>query len=109
MGIRLCLVSAIGLVLVLAVAIPAQVNTADLTVRVLDPQDAAMPGATVSVKSLATSATRVLGCNAEGQALFVGLPPGRYQLTVEAPSFQTLVNPDPVLTIGQSAEFRART
>ncbi|MBM3789274.1 MAG: hypothetical protein FJW35_02870, partial [Acidobacteria bacterium] len=86
----------------------AQVNTVELLVRVLDPQEAAIVDATVQVENLATGASRTLASDGSGQALFVALPPGRYQLTVEAPGFNKLVNPDLVVTVGQAAEFHAR-
>ncbi|MCL4522337.1 MAG: TonB-dependent receptor, partial [Acidobacteria bacterium] len=85
----------------------AQVNTVDLSVNVLDPSDAAIKGAKVTVKNVATSAMRTVDTDDSGRALFVALPPGRYQVTVEAAGFTKLVNPELVVTIGQSAEFHA--
>jgi len=86
----------------------AQVNTADLVVKVWDQTEAAIIGATVNVKNLATSAVRSKPSDDNGTAHFVGLPPGRYEITVEMQGFNKLVNPDLVLTIGQAAEFNAR-
>ncbi len=96
-----------ALVVLLGSAGVAQVNTVDLTVKVLDPSDAAIKGAKVTVKNVATSATRMGESDDAGQALFVSLSPGRYQITVEATGFAKLVNPELVVTIGQSAEFHA--
>ncbi|HEY7680901.1 MAG TPA: TonB-dependent receptor, partial [Terriglobia bacterium] len=93
--------------LLLGSATLAQVNTVELVVKVFDPSEAAIVGATVQVKNLATSATRTQASDGTGTALFVGLPPGRYQVTVEMQNFSKLVNPDLVLTIGQAAEFHA--
>ncbi len=97
-----------GLVLVAGVAARAQINTADLSGQVLDPQGLAVAGAKVTVRSLATGATRTAEADDTGRYRIVGLPPGRYELTVDGGKGLTkLVNPEIVLTIGQSAEFDA--
>jgi len=86
----------------------AQANTVDLAVHVLDPSDAAIKGAKITVKNLATSATRSGEADDGGQFLFVGLPPGRYEISVEASGFTKWVNPELVITVGQAAEIHAR-
>src|SRR5512136_1644908 len=85
----------------------AQVNTVDLSVAVLDRQAATVAGAAVSVKHLGTGAVRALSSDSKGLAQFVGLPPGRYEVTVEASGFARLVQPELVLNIGQGAEYHA--
>lgn len=85
----------------------AQVSTVELTVFVLDPQEAAVPGAEIQVRNTDTGAMRKAESDNSGRFLFVGLPPGRYEITVAARGFSKLVNPDLVLTIGQAADFRA--
>ena len=100
----LCLL-AVGSVLLVAGTARGQVNTVDLSGRVLDPQGAAVPAAEVAVKNLATGATRSATSDATGGYLLVGLPPGGYELTVEAKGFARFVNTELVLTIGQLAEF----
>lgn len=94
----------VGLLLTAGTAL-AQVNTVDLSGTVLDPQGAAVPGARVSVKNLATGITRSTETDPNGAYRFVQLPPGRYELSVEAKGFAKLVAPDLVLTIGQSATY----
>jgi len=96
-----------ALMVLIGSAALAQVNTVDLTVVAFDPSEAAIKGAKVTVKNVATSATRSGESDDNGRAQFVSLPPGRYQVTVEAAGFSKLVNPELVLTIGQSAEFHA--
>ncbi len=98
---------ALALGLAFGLAASAQVNTADLGGQVLDPQGLAVAGAKVTVKNLATGATRTAASDGAGRYSIVGLPPGRYELTVEAQGLAKLVNPEIVLTIGQSAEFDA--
>ena len=102
------LVLAVGLVLISGGAARAQVNTADLSGHVLDPQGLAVVGAKVTVENLATGAARTADADDTGRYRIVGLPPGRYKLTVEGgKGLSRLVNPEIVLTIGQSAEFDA--
>lgn len=91
----------------LAAAVPAgaQVNSANLAGQVLDPSQAPVPGARVAVKKLDTGAVRSTEANATGSYTFVGLAPGSYEMTVEAPGFARYENPSLVLAIGQSAQF----
>ena len=74
---------ALGLVLLAGGAARAQVNTVDLSGQVLDPQGLAVPGAKVAVRNLATGATRSAETDQTGRYRIVGLPPGRYELTVD--------------------------
>ncbi len=85
----------------------AQVNTVDLAVQVSDPQDATVPQATVTVKNASTGAERQGVTDESGEYIFVGLPPGRYEISVEAPGFAKLVSQDVQLMIGQAADFLA--
>src|SRR2546422_2214441 len=102
------LVLAVGLLLSSGGAARAQVNTADLSGHVLDPQGLAVVGAKVTVENLATGAARTADADDTGRYRIVGLPPGRYKLTAEGgKGLSRLVNPEIVLTIGQSAEFDA--
>src|SRR5712692_8033579 len=99
---------ALGLMLLAGGVAGAQVNTVDLSGQVLDPQGLAVPGAKVAVRNLATGATRSAETDQSGRYRIVGLPPGRYELTVDGgKGLAKLVNPELVLTIGQSAELDA--
>ncbi|HEX9759292.1 MAG TPA: TonB-dependent receptor, partial [Candidatus Acidoferrales bacterium] len=104
---RVCLMLAACLLACLLMTWPAaaQVNTVDLSGLVLDPQGAAVPGATVALKSLATGAVRTSETDSAGRYRFVALPPGRYEFSAEARGFARVVNPEVVLTIGQAAEL----
>ena len=86
----------------------AQINTVDLTVSVTDPAGGMVPTATVSIQNRATGAVRTARASENGRYAILGLPPGTYQLTVEATGFATLVNPDLVLTVGQAATYNAQ-
>lgn len=104
----LCLM-VLGLGILVAPSRPcrAQINTVDLSGRVLDPQGSAVPGATIRVTNLATAAARSTRSNTSGRYLIVGLAPGNYSLTAEAKGFAKLVNPRLTLTVGQAAVFDA--
>ena len=100
-NIVVCLLVMFGL----AATTPAQVNTGTLSGRVFDPQGAAIVGAEVTLKNLATNATRRTTTDESGRYQFLALPPGRYELSVQAPGFARLVNPEIIVNIGQEAEF----
>jgi hypothetical protein len=101
-----CLI-ALGLAGILSTARPAlgQVNTVNLSGTVLDPQGLAVAGAKVSVKSLTTGATRSVESGGDGHYQIIGLPPGDYELTVEAKGMSKLVMPVLHLALGAAAEF----
>src|SRR5215471_2116887 len=83
----------------------AQINTVNLSGTVLDPQNLAVKGATVTLKNLATGAERTSTSDANGRYEVVGLPPGNYSLSVEAQGFATQTNPSLTLTLGVAAEY----
>jgi hypothetical protein len=54
---------------------------------VLDPQQRAVPGATVEIRALSTHWVRRVSSDEQGLFLLAGLPPGDYQLSVGASGF----------------------
>jgi hypothetical protein len=76
----------------LALAAFAQTDSASLSGRITDPSGAAVAGAAVSLTNLATGATRATTATGEGRYQFNLLPPGAYQVKVEAPGFKTFVD-----------------
>ncbi|MER3631727.1 MAG: hypothetical protein C4325_05805 [Blastocatellia bacterium] len=96
------------LVLLVSAFGQAQVSTADLTGSVLDPNDAALPGVTVTVRNVATGFTRSTTSAADGSYALIGLPPGNYELTAEASGFKKISISPVRLTVGQSANFKIR-
>ncbi len=101
-GWVLCL--AIGFLLA-ALPAAAQVNTANLTGRVLDPKGLPVPGARVRIQSLETGAAKEITSNSRGEYDFLALPPGGYRMTILARGFATLINPRITLTLGQRAIY----
>ncbi len=98
---------ALGLAGILSATMPilAQVNTVNLSGTVLDPQQLAVAGAKVTVKSRTTGATRSVESGGDGHYQIIGLPPGDYELTVEAKGMSKLVKPILRLALGEAAEF----
>ena len=83
----------------------AQSNAADLRGFVRDPQGATVPGATVTARNPATNTERANTTNDEGLYQLIGLPPGDYTLTIEAPNFKRSVLTAVQLTVGQRADL----
>jgi hypothetical protein len=95
----------VGLILPISIGASAQVNTVNLSGTVLDPQNLAVKDARIAVKNLATGAERTATTDADGRYDIVGLPPGKYSLTVESGGFATLTNSLLTLTLGATAMY----
>jgi len=108
-----CLKLSAKLILLLTIAVfgasvvlgQAQSNAADLRGYVRDQQGAVVTSATVTARSTATNTSRTAATNGEGFYQFVNLPPGDYDLMVEAQSFKKALLPAVKLTIGQRADL----
>ena len=83
----------------------AQVATADLHVAVKDTKGLIVKTATVTVRNTAQGFERSQATNIDGEYSFRALPPGRYQVTIDAPGFARTVAKDVTLTVGQIAEL----
>jgi hypothetical protein len=83
----------------------AQSNAADLQGVVRDPQGAVVVGASVTARNPATNFSRTVQTNDEGYYLIVSLPPGDYEVTVEAPTYKKAVVPSYKLTVGARADL----
>jgi len=84
----------------------AQVNTATLSGTVSDPQGLPVKAAKVTMTNAGTGAQRNTVTDDSGHYHLVGLPPGRYKLTIDGgASFAVYQNDSIVLTVGESAEF----
>src|ERR1700682_606944 len=67
-----------------------QSNYATLSGTVFDPQQKAVPGASVQLTSDSTHASRRVTSNEQGIFQLTGLLPGEYELAVQAPGFAPL-------------------
>ncbi len=83
----------------------AQSTAADLQGFVRDPTGAVVVGATVTARNPATNVSRAATTNDEGFYQIVNLPPGDYEVSVEAANFKRAVLPDVKLTVGQRADL----
>ncbi|HCA59114.1 MAG TPA: hypothetical protein DEP46_14160 [Blastocatellia bacterium] len=88
-----------------ALSVPAQVTTATVTGRVLDAQGAVVPGAKVTVTNRGTSAERSVVTNSNGEYTVTSLPPGRYNIAVEAESFSRTLAEDVELNVGARVTY----
>ncbi len=106
---RRILMSAIVMIFsVSAIFAQAQVSTADLNGTVVDPNGAVVAGATVTAKNSSTGISRTVTANDSGEYSIIGLPPGDYEITVEAATFKKTVISPVKLTVGQSASLEAK-
>ena len=95
--------------LVLPQRLTAQISTTGrIAGTVTDSSGAAVPSASVSVKSTALLAPRSTHTEADGGYLFDLLPPGTYELTVAAPGFKTYSQIGIVLTAGFTASINSK-
>jgi hypothetical protein len=72
-----------------ALSLHAQNAQGTILGHVTDPSGAAVVGATVRITSAATAVTRTAKTSSVGDYVFVNIPPGNYDIVVEAPSFST--------------------
>jgi Carboxypeptidase regulatory-like domain/TonB dependent receptor-like, beta-barrel len=94
------------LVLVFAALVPAstalaQSTAATVSGSVLDEQKATLPGATVTIRNLDSGQSRSTTADARGAFQLAGLPPGKYEVSVELSGFARLVRSDLSLTVAQ--------
>ena len=84
----------------------AQRITASLSGDVSDPSGAAVPNAAVHITNTGTSEVFSQTTDQGGRFLAPVLPPGHYDLSVEAPGFKHLERKDLVLNVDQSASLK---
>src|SRR3569832_2692171 len=83
----------------------AQSNAADLQGTVKDATNAVVANATLTARKPATNISKNATTNDEGYYRIINLPPGDYEVTVEAASFKKSVIPKVTITVGQAAEL----
>ncbi len=102
---RLALCCAALLALTGASMAQSQSTAADLAGFVRDPSGAVVAGATITARNTATNFTRTATSNDEGFYQIINLPPGDYEVTVEAANFKKALLPNVKLTVGQRADI----
>jgi len=76
----------------------AQVPTGTIAGTVTDQVAAVLPKATVTITNKDTGATRVVETSGEGTFSVPSLPPGPYDVLIDAPGFQPTISPVEVTT-----------
>lgn len=79
----------LGILALISALAFGQAETGQITGTITDPSGAAVPGATVTVKSVTSGTTRTATTNATGNYSITNLRPDQYDVTVTAPNFQT--------------------
>ena len=82
-----------------------QSNAADLNGTVTDPNGAVVTGASVTARNSGTGISRTVTTGDDGRYSIIGLPPGEYDVTAEAPNFKKFVVSGVRLTVGQAADL----
>src|ERR1044071_8072423 len=82
----------------------AQSNAADLQGTVRDATGAVVANAAVTARNPGTNFSRSATTNDEGFYRLVALPPGDYEVTVEAANFKKAVLTKVTITVGQAAQ-----
>src|SRR5688572_2124939 len=83
----------------------SQSNAADLQGYVRDPNGAVVVGATITARNPPTNFSRSTATNDDGYYQLVSLPPGDYEVSVEAPNYKKAVVPAYKLTVGARADL----
>ncbi len=81
----------------------AQINTASLTGVVLDGSNAAAAGAKVTAVNLATNVSQSVTTDGAGNYIFVSLPIGAYNISVELSGFKKATKENMRLEVAQKA------
>ncbi|HYX81213.1 MAG TPA: carboxypeptidase-like regulatory domain-containing protein, partial [Gemmatimonadales bacterium] len=97
-----------ALVLAAAAGVTAQEFRATVKGQVVDSSQAALPGATVTVRNQQTNEVATATTNTEGNYTIPFLKPGIYTLTAEMSGFQTYTRKDMTLEVGQTATINAQ-
>src|SRR5713226_8312907 len=88
-------------------AVPLAAQNAGLVGVVTDPQQAAMPGVTVTLTNLDTGVALTTKTDGSGSYEFPFIKPGRYTLKAELPGFQTFVQSPITLAVGERLRLDA--
>ena len=87
MNLKLRTILCAAVLAILAITAAAQTETGQITGTVTDPSGAGIPGATVTVRSTGTGATRTVTTSADGAYTVTNLLPGEYTVAVGSPGF----------------------
>ncbi|HEV8610492.1 MAG TPA: TonB-dependent receptor [Thermoanaerobaculia bacterium] len=83
-----------------------QATTGVISGTVVDPSDAALPGATVVLRNTATNFEKTEITDTAGRFRAILLPLGPYRITASIPGFTTVVREGVTLSVGQEVNLR---
>jgi hypothetical protein len=100
----------LGLVFIACSVFPVGIlaQNATLSIRVMDPSDAAVPDAQVSIVNRQTGSARKVPTLSNGIATAASLPPAAYQIEVTKPGFAPTQLNDVKLNVDQNAVVQVR-
>ncbi len=105
----LCNLAVVAVLLVAIVTnVPAQVPTGTINGLVSDPHDAIVPHAHVVAISKAQGVSRETSSNADGLYVIVDLPPGDYDLKIEASGFAPSEFKEVIVQAGRTTTLDAK-
>ena len=87
------------------VTIPLLAQTAEVSGLISDPSSLPVPNATIKVQSRQTGATRRAVSNQQGLYSIPALPPGSYDITIEATGFKSIHQTGIILEVDQRARL----
>ncbi|MDQ2938828.1 MAG: Plug and carboxypeptidase regulatory-like domain-containing protein, partial [Acidobacteriota bacterium] len=87
-------------ILLIPLAVSAQVSGGAISGRVMDSNGAVVPGAQVAIRNTATGVTTQLAANEEGVYRASNLLPGEYEITASATNFTSFLQKGITLTVG---------
>ena len=94
----------VALSLLLAASIAAQTATGTVSGTVRDESGGVMPGVALTLRSVATGASRSTTSDTQGRYRIPNVDPGDYELRAELAGFRTAVRSSVVVTVGGTTE-----
>lgn len=95
----------VALLSILVVPSLVQGQTAQISGMVMDPVGAVVPGVQIRAVNRETLVERHASTNSVGLYVLPFLQPGRYQIVMESPGFQTALSQDLTITVDQQLIF----
>jgi carboxypeptidase family protein len=95
-------ICALAALMFLATVATAQ-STSQLNGRVLDPSDAAVPGANITLTDMETGLRRTATSNGAGLYQFLDVPPGNYRLEATANGFAPFLEANLALAVNTAS------
>lgn len=97
---KLCALVVLTLSIAVAAFAQSQATTGNIEGRVLDPKEAAVPGATVTATNQDTGLEKTATTDEQGSFRLILLPPGVYTVRATATGFATTEAKDVTVTVG---------